>query len=528
MRPRPLFLAALLLTMLSPSLAWTQETRESKAERPARKDRPREAKSKTEEKGKAEEKDEAPVVTRHEAKIGGKLLKYKATAGFMPLRDADGKVEARLFYVAYEAEDAGDRTRRPLTFSFNGGPGSSSVWLHLGALGPRRVAVPSEATIPAPPFRLVDNGESWLDHTDLVFIDPVETGYSRAVRPELNKKFHGLEGDIASVGEFIRMFLTRSERWASPLYLVGESYGTTRAAGLAGHLAGKGIAFNGIVLISTVLDFQTLRFGRTNEMPYVLFLPSYAATAWYHWKLQPELQRTELRRVVEEAQKFARSDYLNVLVLGDRASADQRRAVLKQLARLTGLSEKFVDQHDLRVSQSLFSKELLRDERKSVGRFDSRYTGDVENPGSATPDFDPSEAAVRPAYTATFNQYIRGELGYKSDTPYHILGGGRIGQWDWGTSGQGYPETASALREAMARNPHMKVMIASGFYDLATPHEATEYTLAHMKLAPDLRKNVRLETFEAGHMMYLHEPSLAKLKRDAARFYEDSDGDGQK
>ncbi len=400
-------------------------------------------------------------------------------------------------------------------FSFNGGPGSSSVWLHLGALGPKRVIMPEDPTIPAPPFRLVENGASWLDKTDLVFIDPVETGYSRAARPELNKKFHGLRGDIESVGEFIRMYLARNERWTSPLYLVGESYGTTRAAGLAGHLAGQGIALNGVILISTVLDFQTIRFGRTNETPYVLFLPSYTATAWYHKKLPDDLQQAGLRAALDEAGRWSLNEYRAALARGDELPPEERTALVKRLARYTGLPEKFIDQNDLRITQGQFSRELLRDEKRTVGRFDSRFKGVAEG-------FDPSEAAVRPAYTATFNQYVRTELGYKTDTPYHILGGGQIGAWDWGPSGTGYPETGSSLREAMSENPHLKVLIAAGYYDLATPFAAVDDTLAHLKLDPSIRPNVRVTTYEAGHRMYLHAPSLAKLKQDATRFLDET------
>ncbi|MBX6315478.1 MAG: peptidase S10, partial [Isosphaeraceae bacterium] len=453
------------------------------------------------------DKDE-PIVTHHEVQIGGKRLKYTATAGLMPLRDAKGETEARIFFIAYTRDDVGDRARRPLMFSFNGGPGSSSVWLHLGALGPKRVVMPDEPVIPAPPYRLVENGESWLDRTDLVFIDPVDTGYSRAVKPEQSKKYHGLQGDLESVGEFIRMYLTRYERWTSPLYLVGESYGTTRAAGLAGRLADEGIAFNGIVLVSSALDFQTFLYGRVNEVPYVVYLPSYTATAWYHRKLPADLQRAELRQVLTEVERWAEDEYRTALGKGDRLSADERKEVIRRLARYTGLSERFIDQNDLRISLPLFSKELLRDERRTVGRLDSRYKGIDEHPGTSSPEFDPSMAAIRPAYTATFNQYIRTELGYKSDVPYHILGSNAgVGSWDWGPSGRGYPETAGALREALAKNPHMKVLVASGYYDLATPYAGTDYTLAHLKLDPTLRQNIRGETYEAGHMMYIHGPS---------------------
>ena len=509
------FLTALLTVTLAPVSTWAQDDPSAKKaaeqEKPKEKEEPKET------------EEEKPIVTHHEVRVGDRTLKYTATAGRMPLRDSEGKLEARVFYTAYTAEDAGDPARRPLMFSFNGGPGSSSVWLHLGALGPKRVLMPDSATIPAPPFRLVDNTESWLDKTDLVFIDPVGTGYSRAIKAELNKKFHGLNGDIASVGDFIRLYLSRSERWTSPLYLVGESYGTTRAAGLAGHLADLGIAFNGIILISTVLDFQTLQFGRTNDVPYVLFLPSYTATAWYHKKLPGELQQRGLREVLDQAERWADGPYRTALAKGDGLADAERSAAIAEMARLTGLSERYLDLNNLRVAQSQFGRELLRDQRRTLGRFDSRYLGIVESAGSSSAEFDPSLSAVRPAYTALFNQYVRTALGYKTDEPYHILGG-LVGDWDWGPSGAGYPETGGALRAAMAKNPHLKVLVASGTYDLATPYAATDYTLAHMKLDPALRRNVRVETYEAGHMMYVHGPSLAKLKRDAARFLDDSDG----
>jgi carboxypeptidase C (cathepsin A) len=480
------------------------------------------------EKGGAKEKAEAkeakepkePVVTRHEVKIGDRGVKYTATAGLMPINDREGKPEAHIFFIAYTADDAGDPARRPLMFSFNGGPGSASVWLHLGALGPKRVEVPDDASFPAPPFRLVDNDASWLDKTDLVFVDPVGTGYSRAVKPELNRKFHGLQGDIESVGEFVRMYLTRYERWGSPLYLVGESYGTTRAAGLSDHLVELGIAFNGIVLVSTVLDFQTIQSGRGNDLPYILYLPSYTATAWYHKRLPDDLQG-DLRATLREVERWAEADYRMALGKGDRLPADERREVVARLSRYMGLRREVIDNSDLRVSPSSFRKELLRDEKRTVGRLDSRYRGIDASAATGAPDFDPSQAAIRPPYTATFNRYVRAELGYKSDRPYYILGEG-VGPWDWGPGGRGYPDTSYALRDAMAKNPPMRVFVASGYYDLATPYRATEYTLAHMRLDPALRKNVRVAEFEAGHMMYIHRPSLAALKRDVAAFLDES------
>ena len=460
-----------------------------------------------------------PVTKRLAILLGGKPLAYDVTTGLMPIRNDQGETEAQIFFVAYTRHDAGDRARRPLMFSFNGGPGSASVWLHLGAVGPKRVDFP-DAVIPAPPFHLVDNQETWLDKTDLVFIDPVGTGYSRATKPELTKKFHGLQGDIQSVGEFIRMYLTRYDRWTSPLFLVGESYGTTRAAGLAGRLVERnGIAFNGIILVSTVLNFSTLTFDPGHDVPYAVYLPTYTATAWYHKKLAPDLQR-DLKSALEAAEKWAASDYTIALSRGDQLTPEEHKAAVAGLARFTGLDPSYVDLADLRIEPTRFRKELLRKERRSVGRLDSRYLGDDASGVSERPDFDPSMAAIRPPYTSMINSYLRDALGYKTDVPYYILGEG-VGAWDWGLGGrQGYPETATSLRDALAQNPSMKVMIASGYFDLATPFAATESTFAHMGLAPELRKNLRFEEYEAGHMMYVNPASLAKLKRDVASFID--------
>jgi carboxypeptidase C (cathepsin A) len=434
----------------------------------------------------------------------------------MPIKDARGDVEARIFFMAYTRDDAGPLESRPLLFSFNGGPGSASVWLHLGALGPRRVAEPDEPVIPAPPFRLVENNASWLDRADLVFIDPVGTGYSRAARPELTTKFHSLRGDIESVGEFIRMYLTRYDRWASPLYLIGESYGTTRAAGLAGHLVDRGIAFNGLILVSCALDFQGFVFTSGNDLPFLTYLPSYAAAAWYHKRLPTDLQRAGLAAVLREVEQWTDREYAAILARGDRLSDDERHQAAARLARYTALDAAEIEARGLRIEMSYFSRELLKSRRRSIGRFDARYQGiESATPTRAEgPSFDPSLAAVRAPYTATFAHYIRTELGYKSDLPYYILGEG-VGRWDWQRP-MGYPETTHALLEAMAKNPHMQVLIASGYYDLATPYRAVEHALAGLGLDPSLRKNITIETYEAGHMMYLHGPSLHKLKRDGA------------
>lgn len=458
--------------------------------------------------------DKAPVVTDH--RLGD--ISYEATAGMLPIRSKTGETEAGIFFVAYTKKGA-DVGTRPLMFSFNGGPGSSSVWLHLGAVGPKRVRMEPEGHIPPPPYAVEDNPHSWLEHCDLVFIDPVGTGYSRPAKPELGEKFWGLKGDIESVGEFIRLYLTRYKRWSSPLYLVGESYGTTRAAGLSGHLIDLGIAFSGIVLVSSVLTFQTLDFTPGNDQPYLLFLPTYAATAHYHGAIP---RRRNLRRFLQEVERFAGGEYLQALHQGDALSRASRTKVLQRLASYTGLSVDFLDACDMRIHIHQFCKELLRKKRLTVGRLDSRFTGHDRNSVGATPDYDPSMSAIFPPYTMALNDYLRRTLGYENDAPYHILGGEEElwKKWNWGSAREGHPDTSEALRSAMAKNPHMRVFIASGYYDLATPYHATYYTLDHMGLVRQQRERIVTEEYEAGHMMYIHEGMLEKLKRDVSKFME--------
>lgn len=448
------------------------------------------------------------------------MLKYTATAGMMPIKNRDGEVEARMFFMSYVLDRPEGGPKRPLTFSFNGGPGSASVWLHLGAIGPKRVKMNADGTMPAPPYQLVDNEGTWLTKSDLVFIDPVGTGYSRAARPDLAQKFFGLQGDTESVGEFIRMYLTRYERWTSPLFLAGESYGTTRASSLAGYLIQRGIAFNGIMLISTIMNFATTSFAAGNDLPYALYLPSYTATAWYHKKLAADLQAKPVNRVVAEAEAWASGEYTIALAKGGRLTPQERQDAIAKLARYTGLDPKFLDYAELRVNLNLFRKELLRTERRSIGRLDSRFKGYDSSIATDSAEYDASEAAIRPPYTATFNNYIRTELGYKSDLEYYILGGG-IGPWNWGTNNN-YVDTSTALRTALARNPFLKVFVAAGYYDMATPYFAVEYTLQHISLDPSLLRNFSTSYYEAGHMMYIDEKSLTKLHTDVSRFIDDS------
>ena len=465
--------------------------------------------------------EEPPVITHHEIRVGGRVLRYTATAGMMPIKNRDGETEARMFFTAYTLDDGGARGHRPLTFSFNGGPGSASVWLHMGAIGPKRVRMNPDGTMPAPPYELVDNEFTWLTQSDLVFIDPVGTGYSRAVRPELASKFFGLQGDIESVGEFIRMYLVRYERWTSPLFLAGESYGTTRASALSGYLIGRGIAFNGIILISTIMNFETTDFAAGNDLPYIMYLPSYAATAWYHKKLPADLQSKSVQQIVSEVEQWAANDYALALGKGDRLIGQERQDVIAKLSRYTGLSQSFLDNANLRVSLSLFRKELLRNEKRSIGRLDARFKGYDANYATDSPDFDASEAAIRPPYTSTFNNYVRSELNYKSDLEYYILGGGITSPWNWGTN-NGYVDTSVALRNALARNPYLKIFVAMGYYDMATPYFAVDYTLHHISLDPQLLRNFSTGYYEAGHMMYIDEKSLARMRSDIGKFMQDS------
>lgn len=457
--------------------------------------------------------------TRHRVTIGGAALAYTASAGTLLLKEEDGTPKASVFFIAYTLDDAGDLDSRPLTFSFNGGPGSSSVWLHLRILGPRRVLMDDEGRALPPPYRLVDNARSVLDVTDLVFIDPVTTGYCRAVPDEAPKQFHGVDEDVESVAEFIRLYTTRFQRWASPKFLIGESYGTTRAARLSGHLQQRhGMYLNGIMLVSTILDFQTARFDVGNDLPSVLLLPTYTATAWYHGLLDEELQR-DLRSTLDEVEAFAVGEYTLALMQGDDLAASERERIVEKLAHYTGLTPDCVRQTNLRIQIHRFVEQLRRDERITVGRLDSRFTGHDRDAAGEHYEYDPSLAAIRGPYTATLNDLVRLELGFKSDLPYEILTG-RVRPWNFGDYSNRYLNVAKTLRLAMTSNPDLKVFVANGYFDLATPYFATEYTFAHLGLEPALREHVRMGYYEAGHMMYIHQPSLVKLKRDLADFIQ--------
>ena len=455
-------------------------------------------------------KEPAPTVSRHKATIGGQTIEYVATAGRLAMKDEKGKDVAHLFHVAYTRANTTAKTR-PVTFVFNGGPGSASLWLHLGCLGPKRVAMTDRGDPLPPPGRVVANADSWLDVTDLVFIDPVGTGYSRPAVGHKQTEFSGLEEDTKSVGEFIRLWVTRNKRWASPKFLAGESYGTTRAASLSGHLQGRyGMYLNGIVLVSSVLYFQTIRFGTGNDLPYILFLPTYTATAWYHGRLEGELPK-----LLAAAEHFALNEYMVALATGDELPPARRKAIAARIAALTALSVDFVERSNLRVSMGAFAKELLRAERRTIGRLDSRFKGIDRNAAGGRYDYDPAMAVISGPFSAAAKDYLRTELGYENDIQYRTLGG--VGRWKM-PEGR-YANTAETLRKAMTQNKYLRVLIASGRYDLATPHFAADYTVSHLGLDETLRGNVTVRYYDAGHMMYIHAASRAKLKQDAAAFY---------
>jgi len=464
--------------------------------------------------------EERQVQTQHVTVIDDQEIPYTATTGTYVLKDKEGKAKAEIFFVAYTRDDVDDRTARPITFAFNGGPGSSSVWLHLGMLGPRKVQMEEFGRV-APPHHLERNPHSLLDITDLVFIDPVSTGFSKPAPGEKAEDFHGYEKDIETVGEFIRLYVTRNERWLSPKFLIGESYGTTRGSGLIAHMMDThGMAFNGLMLISVVLNFQTISFTTGNDLPYLLYLPTYAATAWYHGRLPEELQSLPLETLLARVETFVQEAYLPALFRGDALPHSERLAIVEKLAQFTGLSPDYILQTNLRIEIFRFTKALLRDQRRTVGRLDSRYKGLDRDAAGERFEYDPTFPQLAALYTAAFNDYVRRELGFAMDEKYHVLA--RLyPNWDFGAKNK-FLDVSDDLRKTISQNPQLQVFIANGYYDLATPYFATRYTIDHLGLEPELRENIHASWYEAGHMMYIHPSSLAKLRARLLTFITES------
>jgi len=474
-------------------------------------------KEKEGEKDKGSEKEagekETKSVTEGEVVIGGQKIGYTATAGTLPLTKADGEKRASVFYISYERKNAGEAGKRPVTFCFNGGPGSSSVWLHLGAFGPRRVVLPPGGVESAtPPFQMAANEHSLLDVTDLVFIDPVSTGFSRAVKPDDAKQFHGYSEDLEAVGEFIRRYVSRNNRWGSPKFVAGESYGGLRAAGLAGHLQERyGMYLNGIAVVSGVVDFKTLSPDAGNDVPYLAFLSSMTATAHYHKKLPPDLQQGDVRTAVQLASAYAQGDYAAALLRGHTLPAAALAEVAAQLARLTGLPAELWVRERLRIGAGTFRRKLLEAENQVVGRFDARAVAD------ASSNEDPSYANVYGVFSTLLNAYVRGELKYDSDLAYEVLTR-EVHPWSYAGFAGRYVSSAGELGEAMTNNPSLRVFVACGHYDLATPAGGIEHTFNHLPADPARLTNVSYGYYEGGHMMYSNLDSLARLNADMRAF----------
>lgn len=466
------------------------------------------------------------VVTQHKLVVGKKTLEYTAVCGTLVLHEPEAKdgehkgdkARAAVFFTAYTLKGVKKPETRPVTFSFNGGPGSSSVWLHLGILGPQRVQVDAMGNAPPPPYGLIDNEHTLLTDSDLVFIDPIGTGHSRVAEGEKVAEFHEYQRDLDSVGEFIRLYLARYKRWASPKYLIGESYGTTRGAGLSRHLQEKHDLFlNGVMLVSLALDFQTLSFDHGNELPYALYLPTYAATAWYHKGLSPALQKKPLAEVVAAAENFANGDYLMALMQGSRLDPKTRKRIAEQLALYSGLSVEFVLRSQLRVDEFRFFKELLRHRGQTVGRLDTRFLGLDKDDAGEHPEEDAAMNNLIGAYANGINHLLADKLGYHKDAPYKVHAP-LWKTWSWKGFENKYVSVGDSLRRAMHANPAMRVYVASGYYDLATPHGAGDYTLSHLGLRDKLGGNIKVSYFEAGHMMYIHAPSLKKMASELREF----------
>ena len=508
-------------------------------ERPAAQQQQEQQQQRQGRQGSGEEQKEAPPketpippekssVTHHELNLNGRSLKYTATAGTLLIRDEDDKPYGSMFYVAYTLDGA-DPGSRPVSFLYNGGPGSATLWLHMGSFSPVRIETDSPKATPGPPFKLVPNQYSLLDKSDLVFIDAPLTGYSRAVGKGQPKDFFGVDQDLRAFDRFIARYISVNQRWNSPKFLIGESYGTTRSAGLSDLLGSDGIQLNGIVLISSILNYAVRSPGY--DTVYIINLPSYAAAAWYFNKVQNKTP--DIATWVQQAREFASGPYAQALFQGDKLSAEQLDSVAKEMSRLTGLSVEYIKEANLRVSPTRFRKEVLRSDRKTLGRYDMRFEGEDVDAAGENPSYDPSDTGISGAFVAAIHDYLERELKYESTdnyrpTAYNLTGG----QWDWhhrppggggpggGMNQQLQPYVAGDLGAAIRKNPHLRVFSANGYFDLATPFFGTEFDLDHMNLEPELRGNVQFGYYPSGHMIYLNVDALHKLRDDLAAFID--------
>jgi carboxypeptidase C (cathepsin A) len=468
-------------------------------------------------------KEEKTSQTSHVVRIDGREVRYTATAGTLPIRLDEGKVVARMFFVAYTKDGEAPATR-PLSILFNGGPGSASIWLHMGSFAPRRAEMADEGFQPAPPYRLVDNEHSLLDVSDLVFVDAISTGFSRVTAGVDRTQFHGQEGDIRAFGEFVAEYLTAYKRWASPKYLIGESYGTIRSAGLSQQLQARhGIELNGIVLVSALLTYQTLAPAPNNDIAYAVLVPTYAATAWYHKRLPADLQQKPLRQVVDEARTYAFGEYMQALTRGNSLTEAERTAAAGRLSRFTGISPAYILAANLRVEAGRYRKELLRDRRLVVGRLDSRFTAVDADAAGERQEFDPSNTALQGPYVALFQDYVRNELKWDSDLHYPTSGDVR----PWTYVQNRYMDETESLRLTMTRNPFLKVFVTCGYYDMATTIGGIEFNVSHMAYEPSVTSRVSFGYYEAGHMMYIRPSAHKAFKQDVAAFIRSTAGTGR-
>ncbi len=467
--------------------------------------------------------------SQHSIIVNGETVEYEAVVGSTVITDGDNKPSGEIFYTAYFRTNGASAADRPIVFSYNGGPGSASFWLHMGIMGPRRVVTPDVGPQGAPPYPLEDNQYTSLDIADIVMVDPVGTGFSRTLGDTPGSEFWGIDEDAASLAQFIRRFLSAHERWNSPRYLLGESYGTTRSAVLAGHLQRANIDLNGIVLVSAVLQFNTIQFAPGDNLPYITNLPSYAVTAAYH-DLLPGGTPTDLDAFMKEVEAWALTDYATALLAGSRLDPSTRDRVIQQMHAYTGLSQEYLDRSDLRVTAPEFEAELMRAEGKIVGRLDARFTGPSGDQLAVRPSHDPQSTAISSAYTSAFNAYLRTELGYDGEREYVPSGATR--DWNWGrlrgggafVRGGGTPNVGPDLARALRRNPSLEVLLINGIYDLATPYFAAVWAMDNLGLPVELRNNIQREDFAAGHMMYVEQSLLPQWKETLDSFIRRTSG----